>query len=58
MLPFSYAIRNLLRDPWKLFQKVAGSALVVFLIFAAASFNRGMEEVLRASGSINSCRIC
>lgn len=51
MLPFSYAVRNLLRDPWKLFQKVAGSALVVFLIFAAASFNRGMEQVLRASGS-------
>ena len=51
MLPFSYAVRNLLRDPWKLFQKVAGSALVVFLIFAAASFNRGMEDILRASGS-------
>ncbi len=51
MLPFSYAVRNLLRDPWKLFQKVAGSALVVFLIFSAASFNRGMKEVLRASGS-------
>ena len=51
MLPFSYAVRNLLRDPWKLFQKVCGSALVVFLIFAAATFNHGMERVLRASGS-------
>ena len=51
MLPFSYAVRNLLRDPWKLFQKVIGAALVVYLIFAAASFNRGMEQVLRASGS-------
>ena len=51
MLPFSYAVRNLIRDPWKLFQKVLGAALVVYLIFAAASFNRGMERVLRASGS-------
>ncbi|MDF1860890.1 MAG: ABC transporter permease [Verrucomicrobiales bacterium] len=51
MLPFSYAVRNLFRDPWKLIQKVLGSALVVFLIFSAASFNKGMENVLRASGS-------
>lgn len=51
MLPFSYALRNLFRDPWKLLQKVGGSALVVFLIFAAGSFNLGMDEVLRASGS-------
>lgn len=51
MLPFSYAVRNLIRDPWKLFQKVLGATLVVYLIFAAASFNRGMERVLRASGS-------
>ena len=51
MLPFSYAVRNLVRDPWKLIQKIGGSCLVVFLIFAAASFNRGMSEVLRASGS-------
>ncbi len=51
MLPFSYAVRNLIRDPWKLIQKVLGAALVVFLIFAAASFNQGMERVLRASGS-------
>jgi len=51
MLPFSYALRNLLRDPWKLIQKVGGSCLVVFLVFAAGSFNRGMEEILRASGS-------
>lgn len=51
MLPFSYATRNLLRDPAGLLQKVLGAALVVFLIFAAASFNQGMEQVLRATGS-------
>lgn len=51
MLPFSYAVRNLFRDPVKLLQKVGGGALVVFLIFSAASFNEGMEQVLRASGS-------
>ncbi len=50
MLPFSYAVRNALRDPWKLFQKVAGAGLVVFLMFAASSFNEGMESLLRASG--------
>ncbi|MEM9016139.1 MAG: ABC transporter permease [Verrucomicrobiota bacterium] len=51
MLPFSYSVRNLLRDPVKLIQKVGGAALVVFLIFAAAAFNGGMEQVLTASGS-------
>ncbi len=51
MLPFSYATRNLLRDPKRLIQKVLGSALVVFLVFAAGSFNEGMKGVLTASGS-------
>ncbi|MEM9282763.1 MAG: ABC transporter permease [Verrucomicrobiota bacterium] len=51
MLPFSYAVRNLIRDPWKLFQKVLGSALVVFLIFAAGTFNEGMKALLQASGN-------
>lgn len=51
MLPFAYATRNLLRDPSRLAQKVTGSCLVVFLLFAAGAFNRGMESVLRASGS-------
>ncbi len=51
MLPFSYAVRNLIRDPWKLVQKIGGAGLVVFLIFSAASFNRGMDQVLRASGA-------
>ncbi len=51
LLPFTYATRNLLRDPARFAQKVGGSALVVFLVFAAGSFNEGMESVLRASGS-------
>lgn len=51
MLPFSYATRNLLRDPVRLLQKVFGAALVVFLVYAAGSFNEGMKGVLTASGS-------
>ncbi|MEO0445826.1 MAG: FtsX-like permease family protein [Verrucomicrobiota bacterium] len=51
LLPFSYATRNLLRDPVKFAQKTVGSCLVVFLLFAAGSFNQGMDRVLRASGS-------
>jgi putative ABC transport system permease protein len=51
MLPFSYATRNLLRDPSRLAQKIGGAAMVVFLIFAAGAFNNGMERVLKATGS-------
>jgi ABC-type lipoprotein release transport system permease subunit len=53
MLPFSYAFRNLLREPSRLFQKVGGSALVIFLIIAAGAFNSGMRGLLTASGSPN-----
>lgn len=51
MLPFTYAIRHLFRDPARLLQKVGGAALVVFLLLAAGSFNHGMEGLLRGSGS-------
>ncbi|HAO95475.1 MAG TPA: hypothetical protein DCQ96_05400, partial [Verrucomicrobiales bacterium] len=51
MLPITYAIRNLFRDPVRLLQTVGGSALVVLLVIAAASLNHGMEELLQASGS-------
>jgi putative ABC transport system permease protein len=51
MLPFSYATRNLFRDPMRLLQKTGGAALVVFLVFTAGSFNQGMESLLKASGS-------
>ena len=51
MLPFSYATRNLLRDPARMLQKIGGAAMVVFLIFAAGAFNDGMKHVLSATGS-------
>lgn len=51
LLPFSYATRNLLRDVPRFFQKIGGSAVVVFLVFAAGAFNQGMDSVLSASGS-------
>jgi len=51
MLPFSYTLRNLLREPGRSIQKVAGAALLLFLLMAAASFNAGMDRLLRASGS-------
>lgn len=52
LLPFAYATRNLLRDLPRFAQKVIGSALVVFLVFAAGSFNEGMKTVLSSSGSV------
>jgi len=51
VLPLSYAIRNLFRDKSRLAQIVGGSALVVLLVMAAAAVNRGMNQVLAASGS-------
>lgn len=51
MLPFSYAVRNLLRDPGRLAQTVGGSALVVLLLIGAVAFNNGMDSVLTSSGS-------
>lgn len=50
-LPFSYAVRNLTRDPGRLLQTIGGSALVVLLLTSAAAMNNGMEKVLSASGS-------
>jgi putative ABC transport system permease protein len=51
MLPFGYAIRNLLRDPARLVQAVLGSGLVVLMVMVAAAINTGMTGVLSASGS-------
>ena len=51
MLPLTYALRNLFRDPARLLQTVGGSALVVLLVMAAAALNQGMKQVLSASGS-------
>ncbi len=50
MLPFSYALRNLFRDPSRLAQTVGGSALVVLLLIAAVALNQGMDRVLGSSG--------
>ncbi len=51
MLPFSYALRNLFRDPVRLLQTVGGSALVVLLMMTACSLTSGMRRVLGATGS-------
>lgn len=51
MLPFSYAIRNLLRSKTRLLQTIGGSALVVLLVMSAVAINQGMTRVLSASGS-------
>jgi ABC-type antimicrobial peptide transport system permease subunit len=51
MLPLTYALRNLFRDPSRLAQTVGGSALVVLLVMAAAALNHGMAQVFSASGS-------
>lgn len=53
MLPFGYAVRNLWRDPTRLMQAVAGSALVVLMVMIAAAVNAGMTALLAASGSEN-----
>ena len=53
MLPIEYAIRNLFRDPKRLFQAILGSALVVFMVMVATALNHGMDGVLSASGSPN-----
>ncbi|HUF63894.1 MAG TPA: ABC transporter permease [Verrucomicrobiales bacterium] len=51
MLPFAYALRNLVRDPVRLLQTVGGSALVVLLMMTACSLTSGMRRVLGATGS-------
>lgn len=51
MLPFTYALRNLFRDPARMLQTVGGSAIVVLLLIAAVALNQGMDSVLSASGS-------
>lgn len=51
MLPFGYAWRNLSRDPARMLQTVAGSALVVLLVMTATAVNQGMAGALSASGS-------
>ncbi len=51
MLPFTYALRNLFRDPARMLQTIGGSAIVVLLMIGAIALNTGMDSVLSASGS-------
>lgn len=51
MLPFSYALRNLSRDPSRLLQSMGGSALVVLLVMGAHAINAGMTRSLRSTAS-------
>ena len=53
MLPFTYALRNLFRDPARLLQTVGGSMIVVLLIITAVAMNQGMDTILSTSGSPN-----
>jgi ABC-type antimicrobial peptide transport system permease subunit len=50
-LPFTYATRHLIRDIPRFFQKISGSAIVIFLIIAAGTFNEGMDALLNSSSS-------
>jgi putative ABC transport system permease protein len=50
LIPWDYGVRNLARSPARLWLSVAGSALVVLLVLAAAAFVRGMEGAIVATG--------
>jgi ABC-type lipoprotein release transport system permease subunit len=50
LLPMAYAVRNLLRDPWRLVQLAGGSALVTLLLLATGGFSAGMRGALAGSG--------
>jgi putative ABC transport system permease protein len=50
LLPLEYAVRNLLRDPWRLLQLAGGSALVALLLLATGGFSAGMRGAMAGSG--------
>ena len=50
LIPWDYGVRNLARSPVRLWLSVAGSALVVLLVLAAAAFVRGMEGAIVSTG--------
>jgi hypothetical protein len=52
-LPFEYAFRNLGRSRVRLIASLAGSALVVLLVLAAAGFVRGMQLTLTQHDALN-----
>lgn len=51
LLPWEYAVRNLGRTPLRLGLSLAGAALIVLLVVAAAAFVRGMEKSLSVRSS-------
>jgi len=53
LLPFEYAVRNLVRSPLRFCLSIFGSFLVVFLAIVSVAFVRGMEKSLIDSGSEN-----
>ncbi len=50
LIPWEYAIRNLLRRPWRSGLTVAGLTIVVLLVFLVVGFIRGLERSLAVSG--------
>ncbi|HOD81905.1 MAG: FtsX-like permease family protein [Planctomycetes bacterium ADurb.Bin126] len=57
VLPWEYAVRNLMRSPLRLALMVFGSALVVSLILASAGFVRGLRASLGGSGESDNVMI-
>lgn len=51
MIPFTYAMRNLIRRPGRCVQLIIGSGLVTMLLMLAATLNEGMARVLVSSGA-------
>ena len=51
MLPFSYTVKNLQRDPSRTVQIILGAFAVVLLVLLAVSFDRGMTRMLGATGN-------
>ncbi len=50
LLPFDYAIRNLMRSPKRLVLVAGGSCVVTILVLGAVAFSRGMESAMSATG--------
>lgn len=53
MLPFSYTVKNLQRDPSRTVQIILGAFAVVLLVLLAVSFDTGMTRMLGATGNPN-----
>ena len=51
LLPFEYAVRNLMRSPSRLGLSVAGATLVTLLALSAAAFINGMNGALKVSSA-------